>query len=268
MIVKAFSKLLTYSNIIRWGNMIGLFKIAKNLEICDLALLIEDTIIIADLHLGYEQYLNREGFMLPSFQFKKIIDRIDKIRESSGAENIIINGDLKHEFGKVSYQEHRELKKLLDYLEGNFKKIILIKGNHDPIIPYLSHLKNFKIVDSLEFQGHLITHGHHIPEKIKTQTIIIGHEHPCIGLRSGERIEKIKCYIKGPFQGKKLVVMPSFNFVTEGSDILHEAVISPFLKESKLSKFRVYAVEDFKVFDFGTVEDITRIMGEQLVRGL
>lgn len=238
---------------------IGTF-ITEDLEICDLALLIEDTMIIADLHLGYEQYLNSEGFMLPSFQFKKIIDRINRIRESSGAENIIINGDLKHEFGRVTHQENRELKRLLDQLEENFKKITLIKGNHDPIIPYISPLKNFKILDSIKFRDHLITHGHFIPDKIETHTIIIGHEHPCIGLRSGERIEKIKCYLKGPFHDKKLVIMPSFNFVTEGSDILHEAIISPFLKESKLSKFRVYAVEDFKVFDFGTVKDITGIM--------
>jgi len=236
--------------------------ITEDLEICDLALLIEDTMIIADLHLGYEQYLNREGFMLPSFQFEKILDRIDRIRESSGAENIIINGDLKHEFGRVTYQENRELKRLLDHLEENFNNIILIKGNHDPIIPYISQLKNFKILESLKFQDHLITHGHFIPERIETRTIIIGHEHPCIGLRSGERIEKVKCYLIGPFRGEKLVVMPSFNFVTEGSDILHEAIISPFLKESELSKFRVYAVEDFKVFDFGTFGEVARIMRE------
>ncbi|MEM4525287.1 MAG: metallophosphoesterase [Methanothermobacter sp.] len=247
--------------------MIGTFKITPTLEVCDLALLIEDTMIIADLHLGYEQYLNKEGFMIPSFQFKKIIDRIDKIKESSGAKNIIINGDLKHEFGKVTYQENKELKRLLDYLEENFEKITLIKGNHDPIIPYISHLKNFKILDFMKFQDHFITHGHFIPEKIETQTIIIGHEHPCVGLRSGERIEKIKCYLKGPFRGKELVVMPSFNFVTEGSDILHEAIISPLLKETRLSQFRVYAVENFKIFDFGTVEDITRIMEHQATRG-
>jgi len=225
-----------------------------------LALLIENTMIIADLHLGYEQYLNQKGFMLPSFQFKKIIGRIGEIKESAGADNIIINGDLKHEFGKVSRQEDRELKRLIDYLSKNFKKIILIKGNHDPLTPYISHLKNFKILETMKIQDSLITHGHFIPEKIETNTIIIGHEHPCIGLRSGERVEKIKCYLKGPFQDAKLVVMPSFNFVTEGSDILHEAIISPFLKKAKLSQFRVYAVENFKLFDFGRLEDISNII--------
>ncbi|HOK73255.1 MAG TPA: metallophosphoesterase [Methanothermobacter sp.] len=230
------------------------------MEVCDLALLMEDMMIIADLHLGYEQYLNQKGFMLPSFQFKKIIDRIDNIKELSGADNIIINGDLKHEFGRVSRQEDRELKRLIDYLKENFKKITLIKGNHDPIIPYISHLKNFKILETMKIQDSLITHGHFIPEKIETKRIIIGHEHPCIGLRSGERIEKIKCYLEGPFEDKKLIVMPSFNFVSEGSDILHEAVISPFLKKVKLSQFRVYAVENFKIFEFGRLGDISKIM--------
>lgn len=36
-------------------------KLVDGLEICDLSLLIEDSMIIADLHLGYEQYLTSEG---------------------------------------------------------------------------------------------------------------------------------------------------------------------------------------------------------------
>jgi len=232
------------------------FPLDDGLEIFDLSLLIDDTMVIADLHLGYEQYLNQQGVMVPSFQFRNIIERIDLIQDISGAAEIVINGDLKHEFGKLSRQENREIARTLDHLQGNFRKITLIKGNHDPLIPHIPHTSNIRILETLEISGFLLTHGHIIPEPVGGDTVIIGHEHPCVGLRSGERIEKIKCFLKGPFRDKGLVVMPSFNFVTEGSDILHEAILSPFLREAGIQDFLVYGVEDFEVFEFGTVRDL------------
>lgn len=38
-------------------------------EIVDSALLIKDCLVISDIHLGYEYALNREGFMIPRFQY-------------------------------------------------------------------------------------------------------------------------------------------------------------------------------------------------------
>ena len=34
---------------------------------------------IADLHLGYEEMLNRQGVMMPRFNFKEIKARLEKI---------------------------------------------------------------------------------------------------------------------------------------------------------------------------------------------
>ncbi|MBE2900685.1 phosphoesterase [Methanothermobacter thermautotrophicus] len=234
------------------------YRLMDDLEICDLSLLIEDSMVIADLHLGYEQYLNRQGVMVPGFQFRRIIERIDTIRDVSGASSIIINGDLKHEFGRVSWQENREIIRMMDYLEENFRDITIIRGNHDPLIPHMSRVSHLSVTDTLRISGFLLAHGHVIPEDLDAGTIIIGHEHPCVGLRSGERVEKIKCFLLGPFRDRKLLVMPSFNFVTEGSDILHEDILSPLLREAELTEFLVYGVEDFEVFEFGTVGDLLK----------
>jgi metallophosphoesterase superfamily enzyme len=51
--------------------------------------------------------------------------------------------------------------------------------------------------------------------------------------------------------------MPSFNFVTEGSDILQEKPLSPFLKKINMEELEVYGIEDFEVFSFGKVKNIT-----------
>jgi uncharacterized protein len=238
--------------------------ITDSVEIIDLTLKIEDYLIISDLHLGYEQSLNSEGFMIPKFQFQKILDRIEQINDFlisnlSPVSRIVINGDLKHEFGKISQQEWKEVNKLLEFLEDHFEEIILIKGNHDNFTQYITKNRDITVEESFSIGKFMILHGHKIPENLedlKEETLIIGHEHPCIGLRSGERVEKIKCFLKGHFQNKNLIVMPSFNFVSEGSDILHEQLLSPFLKRNSLNGFEVYGVEDFEIFHFGKIKQI------------
>ena len=76
--------------------------------IVDLALKVEDYLIISDLHLGYEQSLNADGIMIPRFQYPLIIKRLEEIQRKSSCNNIVVNGDLKHEFGQISRQEWNE----------------------------------------------------------------------------------------------------------------------------------------------------------------
>lgn len=58
--------------------------------------------------------------------------------------------------------------------------------------------------------------------------------------------------------------MPSFNFVTEGSDILQSNFLSPFLKKIDVDECNVYVVEDFEVFEFGKVKDIIKLQADEL----
>ena len=236
------------------------FNDLKGAFIIDLALKINDYLIISDLHLGYEQSLNAEGIMVPKFQYPHIVNRLNEIKQKSSCNKIIVNGDLKHEFGQISRQEWTETLKFLDYLKINFDEIILIKGNHDNFTKFIADKMDLLVYENFSIDNSLITHGDKIPTKLNdyvVENIVIGHEHPCIGLRSGERIENIKCYLKGEYKDWNLIVMPSFNFVTEGSDILQEKPLSPFLKKINMEELEVYAIEDFEVFPFGKVKNIT-----------
>jgi len=230
-------------------------------SLVDLALKVEDYLIISDLHLGYEQSLNAEGIMVPRFQYPLIIDRLEKIKESSSCENIVVNGDLKHEFGRITRQEWSETMEFLEFLKANFEDIVLIKGNHDNFTKFIAHKTDLEVEESYQIGACLVAHGDKILKDIPqdVETLIIGHEHPCIGLRSGERVEKIKCYLSGKFKEWNLLVMPSFNFVTEGSDILQEKPLSPYLKKISGGELEVHAVEDFEVFSFGKSRDILQV---------
>ena len=237
----------------------------KGIEIIDLGIMLknEKILVLSDFHIGYEEALNKQGILVPKFQFKDIIKRLTKIfsrLKKDKLKKIIINGDIKHEFGTISEQEWRETLRLLDFLTKFCDEIILIKGNHDTIIGPIAKKRNVRIVDyCLTKKRVLIIHGHRIPEKDllkKTNTIIIGHEHPALSLREDIRVEKFKCFLKGKYKRKNLVVMPSFCLATEGTDILKEKLLSPFLDQD-LTNFDVFVVAD-KVYDFGKLKNLTQ----------
>lgn len=231
-------------------------------KIIDSALQINDYLVISDLHLGYEYALNSEGLMIPRFQYKKIINRLEEIINKSNASKIIVNGDLKHEFSKITRQEWNEVIDFIEFLKDHFEEIILIKGNHDNFTPFIAEKSDLDVYDSYSVENFLILHGDKIPDNfnnIEEDTVIIGHEHPSVGLRSGERVEKLKCYLIGDINNKKFIIMPSFNFITEGSDVMQQKTISPFLKGISLEDFEVFGVEDFEVLNFGKLENLLRL---------
>jgi len=239
-----------------------MFKTIYNAEISDIGLIIDNTLIIADLHLGYEQSLNREGIMVPKFQYRKILERILEIIEKTKASQVVINGDLKHEFGRITRQEWKEAMNFIQFLKETFNDVVLLKGNHDNFTRFIAQKTDLEVYESYSLKEFIIMHGDKIPDDIMSHeelTIIIGHEHPCIGIRNGERLEKMKCFLKGCYKDKNLIVMPSFNFVTEGSDILHEKPLSPFLKHKSMDEFEVYGVENFEVLHFGKIKDILQV---------
>ena len=219
-------------------------KIAKDIEVNDLSLYLvkEKTLVFADFHIGYEEALNKEGILIPRFQLKETLERLERIflffkRNKKEINKIIINGDLKHEFGTISEQEWRDALKLLDFLNKYCKEIILIKGNHDTILGPIADKRSLKIVDFLKFEDVLIIHGDKINKHIenlikKAKIIIISHEHPALSLKEGFRVELFKCFLKGKYKKKTLIVQPSFNLVTEGTDVSKEGLLSPFLHQA------------------------------------
>lgn len=220
----------------------------------------EKVLVIADLHIGYEEALNKEGVLVPRFQCHLLEKSLKLLLKSLKPSSVIINGDLKHEFGMISEQEWRETLKVLGLIEKYCKGIIIIKGNHDTILGPIAKKKNIKLANYAIVNDCYITHGDIIPDDEhfrNAKAVIIGHEHPAVGLREGSKLEKFKCFIKGDYNKKILIVMPSFNFVTEGSDIITEAQISPFLQQN-LDNFKVFIVCEGKVYDFNTVRYVKR----------
>lgn len=243
--------------------------ITPTIEIIDLALYIKPAkaLVISDVHIGYEEALNRKGILIPRKQFPETMLRLEKIittlkKEMKGKKEIkeiVINGDLKHEFGRISETEWRHALRIIDTLQKECKRITLIKGNHDTILkPIAEKRAHVQLVDQIQFNDILILHGDALPKEgipKDISTIIIGHEHCAITLRQWPRAEKFKCFIKGKYKGKVIIAMPSFNLLHEGTDVLKEKCMSPFLQQN-LGNFTVYVVSDKEVLEFGKLKSL------------
>ncbi|MBT4539001.1 metallophosphoesterase [Candidatus Woesearchaeota archaeon] len=229
-------------------------QISKDIEPiqCALYWTTEKILIINDLHIGYEEALQKRGFLVPKFQTQEIIKKAQSILKEVKPKIIILNGDIKHTFGKILQQEWKDIRKLLTYLQQH-GKVIIIKGNHDPIIQPIVKDMDIAIVKEYKVKDTLIIHGDKLV-KTNAKRLIIGHEHPAITVRENSKYEKYKCYLKGKWQRKELIVMPSFNPLIEGTDILKEQVLSPFLKN--LKNFEVFILSKKEVFEFGKVKNL------------
>ncbi|MFH1403273.1 MAG: metallophosphoesterase [Candidatus Altiarchaeota archaeon] len=212
------------------------------------------TLAFADTHLGYEEALNKQGVLVPHFQYADIVSHIREAVSMVEPERIVINGDLKHEFGGISRQEWDEVLKFLDELKDY--DVTLVRGNHDTVIGPIADRKGVKVVEELRLGTTLFVHGHKIPEDTDgIETIVVGHEHPCIGLREEGRVERVKSFLAGEWEGLDLIVLPSLNFLTEGVDVTQERLLSPLLR-GDIRDFRAYGVENGEIMYFGTLNSI------------
>jgi len=235
----------------------------ERIEFVDKALWLPEKkiLVLSDLHIGYEEALSEAGVFLPKTQFKKMLEDLERVFKKIGkVKEIVILGDLKHEFGQISKQEWRETLRFLDFLEKSCKKIVLIKGNHDTILEPLAERKNLKIVNFYVKDELAFLHGHKLFPRCldkKIKTLVMGHKHPAITIREGVKAETYKCFLVGRWKNKKIVILPSFFPLVEGSDVFIEDTNLAF--NFRFGNFKVYAVGD-KIYEFGKVKDVGRLI--------
>ncbi|NOZ80141.1 MAG: metallophosphoesterase [DPANN group archaeon] len=234
--------------------------ILPGLRIIDLALYIEKEhiLVIADTHIGYEASLQKQGIMVPGQQMQLTLARLENILAHAGTvETIIIDGDIKDDFSEITDSEWRDLKRLFEFLDTKVNNLILIKGNHDTFLPPIAKKFDVPVFEKYEQGNYCFMHGDRaLPTKKKV--IIIGHEHPALTLRDNGRKETFKCFLKGTYKKQNLIVLPSFNLLMEGQDILRRERLSPLLDD--ISDFEVFVAGDQPLL-FGKVGELKRRMG-------
>ncbi len=211
--------------------------------------------IVADLHIGYEGVLRREGAMIPSYQKEILIERLERIISRYKPKLLIVNGDFKHEFGKNLRQEWNEAGEILNFLSKK-TKVLLIRGNHDNFLKTIASKYNVPVLEEFEINGIKIVHGH---KEAKGKRIIMGHEHPSLHLR-----DKVGALVKLPcfMVSKKIIVIPALSPLATGTDIssaTNEDYLSPILQKENIDEFEIYALAD-EILYFSKVGNLKKVI--------
>jgi len=221
---------------------------------------------VGDLHLGYELMLRQSGVGLPESQVDEIIEDLKKTFAKIKAlgfsiKKIIFLGDIKHYFG-FEYNERRIFDEILNFLKNYFedKDIILIKGNHDKMDYSGKKMKNYLIRDGICF-----VHGHIAFPEIydeSVKTIVMGHIHPSVIIsdRANVKREKFKCFLVGKFHNKKVIILPSFFEIIEGTSVNdyredYQSYFSILPKDVVLGS-EIFVIGKDEIYDFGKVKDL------------
>ncbi|MEB2836451.1 MAG: metallophosphoesterase [Desulfurococcales archaeon] len=196
-------------------------------------------LIIADVHLGYESALAATGVFLPRIQLRSALRHLSEALESvPWRARLIIDGDLKHTFEKLTRQERVEIARLGRWLstDSRVKEVIVIRGNHDTFVaPLLRDLGVELVEGCLELGGGLVAaHGHQIVD-CDFDTLIIGHEHPSLQVDVGGARVKLPVLLDVPIPGSeaRVLVLPAFGAYQTGHAVSldGEAYLSPIIRE-------------------------------------
>ena len=223
------------------------------------ALMIEGTeksLVIADLHLGFENKLTSNNIFLGKNKTViEITNEIEMMIKKTKPDSLILLGDIKSGIKSITKTEwetvpifFERINKLID--------IVLVPGNHDAniekLIPNEITLTSSKgiIIDDI-----LLTHGHAMPSENFSQvnTIVMGHIHPVFfqeeSLINGKRVlVSIKCKKHDIFSSKhgnlEVIILPSFNkyfYATQKK--FYKKSISPIIEKMDVMQAKILRLD-------------------------
>jgi hypothetical protein len=250
------------------------------------------TLIIADLHLGWEVALAEKGIHVPS-QMPKLLQKLITVIGQTKPHMLLLLGDIKHTITKTATEEWRDIPDFFEALTKEVADIRIILGNHDgnlgPLLP--------ENVQTQPSTGAAIgdvgfLHGHTWPslELLKCQVLVMGHVHPVVMFEDplGYRIVRqvwvkvdvdavqlkkslIRHYnvtqaIKGAAKVNECIIMPSFNDFLGGRPINRKSkggsakyqALSPLLrsKSTKIEEAELFLLDGIFL---GTVDQLSRL---------
>lgn len=180
------------------------------IEFADRAVSIDDTLILADLHLGKDAASDVEW---PVGERDDVVERFERLCDRFEPDDIVIAGDLLHSFRTIPRLVEETISGLERAAAAAGADVVVLPGNHDTM---LEVVWGGSTTVEYNVNGTLVCHGHVEPEG-DADRYVIGHEHPTIEIEG----QRHACYLVGVgvYRGSDLVVVPAFNRLLKGVPI-------------------------------------------------
>jgi len=173
----------------------------------DRALLLGDTLVVADCHVGRGTGGELE---FPVGSGTDMVERFRDLVERHEPEEVVVAGDLLHSFQTVPRTVADTIAGLRAACQESGARLLVTPGNHDTMLESVwdgPTEREYRVGDTL------VLHGHEAPEG-EADRYIVGHDHPTIEIEGQRR----PCYLVGTGQygSSEVVMVPSFNKLNAG----------------------------------------------------
>lgn len=207
------------------------------------AAVIGKRLLIADIHLGIEFELQKKGVNIGGRE-KQEAQKINALMKSTGARELWILGDLKHDVKGFEKQERLMMHRFLRYLNTN--KVFVVKGNHDSLLEKMPQITVFPPEGKVLRVGkkkYGLIHGHAKPsqEVLEADEILCGHQHPRYGFKDSLGAWSVACWVKTC----NVTVFPAFGELSGGTNVNCGNFMGPLLKHA--SKISFYGLDGVKI---------------------
>ena len=171
----------------------------------------ENTLIVADVHLGKSGHFRKSGIGVPQNIYKADLQRLMAQLYLFKADRLIIVGDLTHS------EANKELDLFMKWRKDfSLLQIDLVKGNHDILADYWYdeggiRVNSWKLAVSPFLFLHDLKGQKNLTEEEKKLYAFTGHLHPGISLKGkGKQSLRFPCF----YFASAYCVLPAFSRFT------------------------------------------------------
>lgn len=143
------------------------------------------TLVIADLHLGWEMALQAKGIHVPN-QTSKLFDKLKALLAEYKPDGLLILGDVKYSVVASASGEWREVPQFFSEVSRFVSEIGVVRGNHDGNLePMLPENVTMHPASGIVLGDVGLFHGHKWPSPtvLGCKTLVMGHLHPAVVFR-------------------------------------------------------------------------------------
>jgi putative SbcD/Mre11-related phosphoesterase len=170
----------------------------------------ERTIIVADLHIGWEISLVAKGIHIPS-QMARILARLTEVVRKAKPTRLILLGDIKQTVPRISTEEWKNVPEFLEAVQKMVEDVIIVPGNHDgdiePLTPRSIQITPADGIILGKKSKLAIFHGHAWPkpEALSADILVMSHIHPVVRFQDRMGLWTVKqVWVKGRCDGTKM----------------------------------------------------------------
>ena len=174
----------------------------------DRALHHDDTLVLADCHLGKGE----ANVELPIGDTTDVVDRFEALLADLAPETVVVAGDLLHSYSTIPLSVREAVDALHDAAAAHGAELVVTPGNHDVQLEAVwdgPTPSEYRVGDTV------ILHGHEAPTaEADAERYVVGHDHPTIVIEGRRRA----CYLVGEdcYRGSDVIVLPAFNRLLSG----------------------------------------------------